>query len=54
MSESKSREVAILLGEIRKAIDNDRELVDEERQGFADKDEVCVTAQQKSIEAFVK
>lgn len=54
MSETKGREVAVLLGEVRKAIDNDRELVDEEGQGFADEDKVCVTARWNSVAAFVE
>ena len=40
--EAERGEVAVLLGKRREAVDHDGELLEEEREGLADEDEVCV------------
>ena len=44
VSEPERGQVAVLVREVREAVDDDRELAEEERQGFADEDQVRVAS----------
>ncbi len=42
VSESQRGQVAVLFGEGGKAVDDDREFLEEKGKGFAEEDQVCV------------
>ena len=44
MGETEGGEIAVLAGKVGKTVDDDRELLEEESEGFADEDQVRIAA----------